>query len=57
MLLKCLLAFNLCFLGLMGLIWSTKHWVNVFIRIILWALAVANLLALMRIEGYIVKIR
>lgn len=53
---KYLLGINMCLLGILGFAWSKSQWLNIILKIVLMMLAIANLLALMRIEGYIVKI-
>lgn len=56
MAMNCLIIFNMILFGLLVLLWSTKQWVNVMIKFLLLLAAVANLLMLMYLEGYIVKI-
>jgi hypothetical protein len=56
MAIKYLLGINMCLLGILGFSWSKSHWLNFILKIILMMLAIANLLALMRIEGYIIEI-
>lgn len=56
MLMKCLFTLNMLLCGLMGLWWSTKSFINVIIKLLFILVSVADLLMLLYLEGYIIKI-
>jgi hypothetical protein len=53
---KAVLALNMFLCGIGGLIWNHKDIPNVFIKLLLLCTACMDLIVLLHLEGYIVKI-
>ena len=56
MIVKLVVANSMIILMLLGVTWKQSDWINVFIKVWLVLSAIASLVALMRLEGYIVKL-
>ena len=56
MAMKCLITINMMFCGILGLWWSTKGFMNMILKLLFILIAVADLLMLLYLEGYIIKI-
>jgi len=55
MIMKLIIVSNMLTCGLLGTIWNCKGWINAFIKIWLVLVAVADLVILLKLEGYIIK--
>ena len=55
MITKLIVTMSMLTCGLLGIIWNRTGWINTLIKVSLVLLAVANLILLLKLEGYIVK--
>lgn len=53
---KILIGINMVVFGLLGLAWSTNHYINYLLKFLFIILFIVNFIFVLYLDGYIVKI-